>query len=161
LEADPQAQLVDLPPQVGTCVLSNKGDSATAIPVPEHAARLAAVLALVNSIGAAEVTEEYICAGITLAQHYAAEAMRLFSASQIDGDVLLAKRLLDWLHSKWGEPFISLPDIYQRGLNQIADQKTARKIVSILEDHGWLIKEMGSQIVKGEKRREVWRIVKG
>ena len=48
---------------------------------------LGGVLALVDSIGAAEITKENITGGIMLAQHYATEALRLFSASQIDGDL--------------------------------------------------------------------------
>jgi hypothetical protein len=33
---------------------------------------------------------------------------------------------------------ISQPDIYQRSLNAIRDQATARKLVGVLEQHGWL-----------------------
>jgi hypothetical protein len=56
-------------------------------------------------------------AGIALADHYAAEALRLFGSSRISVDLRLAQRLLDWLLGTWNEENTSLPDIYQRGLN--------------------------------------------
>jgi hypothetical protein len=36
-------------------------------------------------------------AGFALADHYAAEALRLQGASQINSELRLAQRLLDWL----------------------------------------------------------------
>src|SRR5947209_13270021 len=49
--------------------------------LPEHAARLAAVLTLVRDIDTGEITLDEMAAGIVLAQHYAAEALRLFGTS--------------------------------------------------------------------------------
>jgi hypothetical protein len=54
---------------------------------------------------------------IVLAQHYAAEALRLFGASPVGGDLRLAQRVLQWLREKWNEPAVSLPDLYQLGPN--------------------------------------------
>jgi hypothetical protein len=62
--------------------------------LPEHAARLAAVLALVSDADASEISAEKMAAGITLAQHYVAEALRLFEASRVSDDLRLAQRLL-------------------------------------------------------------------
>ena len=52
---------------------------------------------------------------------------------------------------------MSLPDIYQRGLNAIGDKATAARIVGILEDHGWLTRVEGGGVVAG-RRRDVWAI---
>jgi hypothetical protein len=128
--------------------------------LPEHAARIAAVLTLVENIGAAEVGEICMTNGIALAEYFAAEAMRLFGASRVNPDLLLAQRLLNWLWLQWKEPNVSLPDIYQRGLNAIGDQGTARKLVGILETHGWLVKIPGGATIAGHRRREAWRIVR-
>ncbi len=98
--------------------------------------------------------------GLDVALFYAGEALRLFEVGQVDYQLVLAQRLLDWLTRKWGEDLISLPDIYQRGLNSIPDQKTARRIVGVLEDHSWLVPVDGGAVVKGQRRQEVWRIVK-
>jgi Protein of unknown function (DUF3987) len=105
--------------------------------LPEHAARLAAVLTLVREIEAGEISAAELEAGIVLAEHYATEALRLCEGSRMNRDLHLAQRLLNWLRHNWSEWAVSLPDIYQRGLNAIRDQATAEKIVKILEGHGW------------------------
>ena len=128
--------------------------------LPEHAARIAAVLTLVDKIDAGEVGPAEMEAGIALAQHYAVEAMRLFGASRVSGDLREAHQLLEWLRTGWREPRVSLPDIYQRGPNSIRDKARAHRAVTILVDHGWLVDAPAGE-VGGTFRREVWRIVKG
>jgi hypothetical protein len=97
--------------------------------------------------------------GITLAQHYAAEALRLFSAGQIDERLCLAQSVLTWLTS-WPEPSISLPDIYQRGPNAVRDKRMAAAMVDILEEHGYLVRITGGAVTAGTWRRDAWRIVR-
>jgi hypothetical protein len=126
--------------------------------LPEHAARLAAGLALVDDFGVREVLPKYLEAGIALARHYAMEALRLFDASRISADLQLACRLLNWLHC-WPEPAISLPDIYQVGPNAIRDAATARRIAGILEEHHWLRPTKKPITVRGFKRRQAWWIM--
>ncbi len=126
----------------------------------EHAARLAAVLALVDDISCPEVGGRWMAAGINLAQHYAAEALRVFEVGLVDQDLVLAERLLSWLHGNWREPAVSLPDMYQHGPNAIRDAKLAGRLAGILEDHGWLQPVKGGAIIRGSRRREAWRIVK-
>jgi len=126
--------------------------------MPEHAARLAAVLALVEDIDAT-VTAEHLARGIALAQHYAAEALRTFTVAVINVDLLRARDLLDWLRRDWGEPAVSLPDIYQLGPNAIRDAATAKGLAGILEAHGWVTKIEGGAEIRGNKRREAWHIV--
>jgi len=128
--------------------------------LPEHAARVASVLALVADINAAEITADQMCAGIVLAAHYAAEARRLSGISYVNTELRLAQRLLGWLLRTWTEDAVSLPDIYQRGPNSIRDNATARRAVAILEGHGWLVPIPGDTVVAGERRREAWRIVR-
>jgi Protein of unknown function (DUF3987) len=128
--------------------------------LPEHAARLAAVMALVSDADTTEISAEQMAAGITLAQHYVAEALRLFEASRVSDDLRLAQKLMTWLHETWSEEFVSLPDIYQKGPNAIRDSRTAKRIVDILEDHGWLDLEKSGAEVAGQYRRIVWRIVR-
>jgi hypothetical protein len=141
------------------------GKSGSLVPVkglanklPEHAARLAGVLTLVQDIEAAEVAEDMFLAGVELAQHYVREALRLFGAAQVGADIKLAQRLLAWIANDWTEPSVSLPDIYQFGPNAIRDKATAEKIAGILEDHGWLVRESKGGTVRGIHRRVVWRL---
>lgn len=128
--------------------------------LPEHAARIAGVLTLVRDITAGEIAEAEMSAGIALAEHYAVEALRLFGASRVNADVLLACRLQRWLLTQWRERDVSLPDIYQRGLNAIGDASTARRIVNILEEHGRLVRLPEGAMVAGQYRRDAWRIMR-
>lgn len=116
------------------------------------------MLTLVEDPAATEVAQEFMARGIILAQHYSSEALRLFQGAQVDRDLRLAAQLLDWLVS-WGDPNVSLPDIYQSGPNAIRDRKTALRLVRILETHRYLIRLPGNAIVKGERRRDARLIV--
>jgi hypothetical protein len=127
----------------------------------EHAARLAAVLALIEDINAGEIRAAEIEAGIVLAEYYASEALRLHGASRVSAELILAQRLLTWLLTSWSEPAVSLPDIYQRSLNVIGDKATAAKVVATLEDHGWLVRIYKGATIAGQQRRDAWRIVRG
>jgi Protein of unknown function (DUF3987) len=127
--------------------------------LPEHAARLAGVLTLVSDPDTSEIPAERMAAGIALAQHYVAEALRLFEASRVSDDLRLAQMLLTWLLGPWKEDLVSLPNIYREGPNSIRDKTTAAKLVAILEDHGWLDREKSGAEIAGQHRRDVWRIV--
>ena len=128
--------------------------------LPEHAARLAAVLALVDDLNAPAVSTKYLRYGIQLAEHYAAEALRLFNAGRMDPELLLAQKTLTWLSSKWPYDHVGLSDLYRRGPNPIRDSKTARKVLVILADHGWLVAADGGAEIDGAIRREAWRVVR-
>ena len=129
--------------------------------LPEHAARLAGVLTLVRDIDAGEILACEMAAGVELAQHYAAEALRLDGGSRVSAELWLARRALDWLLRQWTEPAISLPDLYQRGPGAIRDAASARKVVVILADHGWLVRIAEGAVIAGVRRRDAWRIVRG
>jgi hypothetical protein len=129
--------------------------------LPEHAARLAGVLTLVDDIQAVEISDIRMTAGIVLAQYYASEALRLFHAGATDPDLSLAQRTLDWLQSSWGEDMISLRALYQKGPNAIREAKKAKMVVRILEDHGWLERVDGGAVVDGVRSKDVWKIVGG
>jgi hypothetical protein len=129
--------------------------------LPEHAARLAGVLTLVQDIQAGDIAVTEMAAGIELAQHYASEALRLHGASWIAEGIRRTQELLNWLLLHWNEKAISLPDIYQRGPNSIRDASAARKAVDILEEHGWLIRIPQGAVVAGVPRRDAWQIVRG
>jgi hypothetical protein len=126
----------------------------------QHAARLAAVLALVDDLEAPDLSRAYLERGIVLAEHYAAEALRLAQVGAVDRDLALAEEVLGWLLTSWREPFISLPDIYQLGPAKVRDAKTARPVVAILEEHGWLLRQEGGAEIDGQRRREAWQIVR-
>lgn len=126
----------------------------------EHAARIAAVLTLVQDLGAAEIAAEAMEAGIELAQHHAAEALRLDAAGQVPEKQRTALRLLDWIKTAWGDDLVSLPDITRLGPNAIRSRDTAKATVATLVEAGWLMPVPGGAEVRGERRREVWRLAR-
>lgn len=126
----------------------------------EHALRIGTTFALIEDIHIQHLEYRHLKMGIDVASYYGAEALRLSDEGSFDPDLQLAERLLEWLHDSWKEENISLPDIYQRSLNAIGDKKTASKIVSILEDHGWLKKNSEGTQVGGYVRRDSWKIIR-
>jgi hypothetical protein len=128
--------------------------------LPEHAGRLAAVLRAVEDLNATGLRNADFESGIILAEFYASEALRLNEAARIRRHLRLAQQLLDWLLFEWKEENVSLPDIYTRGPYSIRDQKTARDLVTVLEEHGWLLHILQGAVVAGQQRREVWRVVR-
>ena len=128
--------------------------------LPEHAARIAGTLALIDDIYCREVQPIFLTSSILLMEYYVGEALRLHEQGYVDPEIQLADKLLSWLHKNWQHLLVSLPDIYQRGLNAILDKKTAIQMVKILEDHGWLIRIESGDFVNGVKRKDVWRIIK-
>jgi hypothetical protein len=128
--------------------------------LPEHAARIAAVLTLVRDLAAAEIGAEAMEAGIELAQHHAAEALRLDAAGRVPEKQQTALRLLDWIKGTWGEDVVSLPDITRLGPNAIRSRDMARSTVTTLVEAGWLVAVPGGAEIRGERRREVWRLAR-
>jgi hypothetical protein len=122
----------------------------------EHAARLAGVLTLVKCVTAHEIDEAHMQAGIALVEFYLTETVRLFAAGGLDPDVVLAEKLLAWAQS---HACIYLRQVYQYGPNAIRDAKVAKRIVGILEDHGWLRRIVGGMEIDGAQRRDVWRVM--
>jgi hypothetical protein len=144
--------------------IGKNGDLAPVRPfankLAQHSARLAAVLALIEDLEAPDLSKASLERGIVLAEHYAAEALRLLQIGAVDNDLGLGEDALSWLLTSWKEPCISLPDLYQRGPARVRDVKTARVVATILEEHGWLLREEGGAKIYGQHRLEAWRIIR-
>lgn len=124
----------------------------------EHAARISAQLALHDDLDCREVGLDYLRCGIELIQHYLAESSRLAQASIVNKDLLTAEKALNWLKEKGLNRF-ALSFLYQKGPSDVRDKASARRIASILEDHGWVrhLKEGG--IVEDQRFKELWELV--
>jgi hypothetical protein len=125
--------------------------------LPEHAVRLAAVICLIEG-HATEISGATMAQGIELAQYYASELLRLAFYGGADPKLVQAQALLNWLQSKWNESVVSLPDIYQKGPKAIRDAKTAKSLVDILVDHGWLIEVPEGATINGNYRKQAWSL---
>ena len=124
---------------------------------PEHAARLAAVLALVEDLHVSSISLECMKAGIALTTHYLNEALRLFSAGAVSPELVRAQKLLAWLQERRKKE-ITLVELYRFGPNEIRDAKTARAAMAILEEHGWAIRLENGADFEGARRKDAWRI---
>ncbi|MGK7863196.1 YfjI family protein [Falsiroseomonas sp. E2-1-a4] len=125
---------------------------------PEHAGRLAAVLATYADPDAMEIGAEYVACGIALAQHYAAEMLRLIGAASVTPELRQAAALLRWWQDR-RDPQCHLAQIYQTGPGAIRSAAAARAAAATLEDHGWLRRLPVGSEVDGASRREAWELV--
>ncbi len=124
----------------------------------EHAGRLAAVLTHYENPNALDITADAMAGGIMLAKHYAAELLRLQGAMAVNPDLDLASRLLTWWQAR-PDRRLYLASAYQRGLNAVRDAQTARRLVGILEDHGWVVRLPVGTKMDGVARQEVWELI--
>jgi hypothetical protein len=124
--------------------------------LPEHAARLGVTIAAYRDPNITELDQEDFNRGIRLAAYYAGEAKRISASGWTDPDILLAKKLLDWLLHDWNKPTVTARDIYCYGPNAIRDRETTLSLAEILVDHGWL-----NPLKTRRRDMREWQIVKG
>ncbi|GAN79024.1 YfjI family protein [Acidocella aminolytica] len=124
----------------------------------EHAGRIAAILELYGTPEAEEISAASMANGIAMAEYYACEMKRLSEGASIAPDLKLARRLVDWWQAS-GKPKRHLAEIYQRGLNAIADASTARRIITILEESGWVTRLPPGTVLDGKPRRDAWELL--
>jgi hypothetical protein len=123
----------------------------------EHAGRLAAVLAVYASPDVIEVDAESMGNGIELAQHYASEMKRLSDGASVAPDLKLARQLVEWWKAR-SDKKCHLLEIYQRGPNPLREAAKAKRIVAILEDHGWVKRLPPDTVLDGSPRRDSWEL---
>lgn len=123
---------------------------------PEHAGRLAGILALVENVSCAAISERWMEAGISLVTHYLNEATRLYEAGASDPDIRDAEKLLAWLKSRPTEKrtLVPLVEVYQFGPNSIRNARRARDLMKILEEHG----NVRQTLDPDNRRKEVWSV---
>lgn len=104
---------------------------------PEHITRVAGTFAVFE--GDSGIHEGHIDRAALLIQHYLAEAIRLWGAGQVSAELHLAQEVLNWLRDKMGPGrAIPLANIYRNGPAAIRSASAARKIMQLLEHHGWV-----------------------
>ena len=117
------------------------------------AARLAGVLAVMR--GGQEITTEDIEAGITLANYYLGEAVRIADAGQIKQPLKDAEQLLQWIHAK-GFRQVHPSLVYQNGPSRrLRTKESALKAIHTLQNHGWLTPMQAGEM-EGSGRRQAW-----
>jgi len=130
---------------------------------PEHAARLAGVLAVFNEPECQSICLKYMRDGIALVTHYIQEAQRLFGSGIADPKMVEAEKLLAWLQVRKnsnGTPdrYVSLVEIYQRGPNGIRTAKAARDAMIVLQLHNYVMPYPDGIDYDGMSRRDAWKV---
>lgn len=135
---------------------------------PEQAARIAGVLTLWSNLGATEVQPTVMRDAIELAQFYLLEAKRLAEAATVSEDIDKAEMLRRWIFDSWPgiaagqnrDPQTIVPrDVVRSGPNSLRETRTVRKLMQLLENHGWLFQLDAGVVIDGQSRQIAYRIV--
>jgi Protein of unknown function (DUF3987) len=105
----------------------------------ENAARIAAVLTVVESPNASNIKTEEMAAGCELMTWYLTEALRLSGAHRQPPAIRNAIKLHEWLRTK-GKTVIALRAIMQFGPSSLRGKDEAEAALGELESHGWAVK---------------------
>ncbi len=124
---------------------------------PEHAARLACVMAIIDDSSSSSVKQVHVESAIVLMNYYLQEAARLFHSSAEMPELKLAEKTLKWLQENYR--VFSLVQLYQKGPNAIRSQATAKKMVKILEDHNWIEELDDGVVIDGNRHRKAWKLI--
>jgi Protein of unknown function (DUF3987) len=135
-----------------------QGVSGFANKLPEMAVRLAGILAYIHNPNRQTLLGEDIDRGIALARYYLAEMLRLRHPDDSAEHLKAGRLLLKWLQTTWKEPAISFPDICHVGPNALRYKPKAQQAVEVLLEYGWLLPLDGPVTIKGQMRREAFRV---
>lgn len=127
--------------------------------LPEHAARIAATLALIRDAEADSIDRATLADATELARYYLAEAVRLVASGAIDPELRQAETLRQWLMAQHG-CVIGLTTIYQRGPNSIRQAAKARAAMKVLVEHGWARSLPDGANIDSKHHRDAWEIVR-
>ena len=127
---------------------------------PEHTLRVATVLTGFDApeiSNFSRISDGYIRNSIILTKYYLNEVLRLFNSGIADLNLQEANKLLEWLRIK-DKKIITLPEIYQYGPNSIRDTKKARRLMTILTEHGYALPLTDGVEFEGKNRKEAYEI---
>jgi hypothetical protein len=106
--------------------------------LPEHAARIAAVLQVFDDPEVGELGSDYLARGISLAEYYASEALRLHGAARIGVELKEAEKLRKWLTAKWDQPHVTVQSLQRYGPGSMREKAGIERLLNVLADHNWL-----------------------
>ena len=127
--------------------------------VPEHAARLAAVLTVFENPDAKELPASHMAMGIELAGYYVKEALRLTGVRQASVTDTRIEKARKWILREWPHNMISIRDFCQLGPDQLRTPAAfvREKVFPVLMANGWL-RPAGAGPVNGVTRKERWEV---
>jgi hypothetical protein len=137
-----------------------------AVHLPEHAARLAAVVALMNDGALTEITAAQLETGLALARFYTEERLRLLDVAPPALSMSEQEDLLrEWLQRKYEGKVITLRDLCRTGPRHVRDADTAYKFMRRMERLGIVQPANDTAPAASAPRRPVgryaWRVEGG
>jgi Protein of unknown function (DUF3987) len=133
--------------------------SGFAAKLPEHACRLAVVLAVLDDFHTFDVSGEHMAHGIALAEHYCGEALRLFGQSQVNREQEQCHKMLNFIRKQDGP--VSLRLIGQEGPYGLRKRDAALPVISMLEKSGTIKRVESAVMVEGIRTEQAWVAVRG
>lgn len=133
---------------------------AFAAKTPEHALRIALVLALYEDPEAREISGEHVERGIALAEFYLQEQKRVLETAVVPRHLQVAEDLLEWIRRRvqGREPkAVYLREVLREGPYAVRTAEHARRALKTLEEHGYLA-HREDLVVDGSRRREAWEV---
>ena len=113
----------------------------------ENAARIAAVLTIVESPDASIIETDAMTAGCELMTWYVGEALRLSGAHRLPPRLRNAIKLLEWLRVKH-KTEVTRSEIMQFGPASVRQKVDADAALATLEEHGWLVRAVDGKAAK-------------
>ena len=113
----------------------------------ENAARIAAVLTIVETPDASIIEADAMTAGCELMTWYVFEALRLSGAHRQSPALRNAVKLLEWLRAKH-KTQVTRSEIMQFGPASVRQKADADAASATLEDHGWLVRAGDAKTAK-------------
>jgi Protein of unknown function (DUF3987) len=104
----------------------------------EHAARISAVLTLIEEPDAMEIGPEAIQRGIDIVDFYLQEAQRLAEGSRVAPGSVRAKKLYDWMLAYHSGQFVKKRDIARNGPKPVRPKPEMEAALRTLVDHGYV-----------------------
>lgn len=126
----------------------------------EQAVRIAGVLTLFENLGTTKITAKTMGNGIKLARYYLGEAKRLVDTALVTEKASRAELLRVWLLHNWEYDEVIPSDVVKYGPNSLRDTKKAKEGLSVLEEHGWVVRLPSDEIVRGAQRAVAYRVVR-
>lgn len=130
--------------------------------LPEQAARIAANLAVFEQgVRVEHLDTQTLARGISIAEFYLSEAVRLFGQAGPSEEVANAQLLVDWLREKWTENLVNVTAISNLGPNRVRQGGDyIKSLIEILVRHDYLIPCPDGGMISGKKVRTCWRVIR-
>lgn len=130
--------------------------------LPEHSARIAAVMAYFEDRNLTEISDRALSAGIKVAKFHAEEALRLFGMGSVDNETEIAAQIIEWIRSQ-GYPVVGVRYLSRYGPGRRLAGPVLKRAIDLLVEMNHLVAIAGgSQMTVGEKTtfyREAYTVV--